>query len=159
MGRRIWVLMLDHGLFWVGLGMMPGCPVSFACAAVSEVLGFGPRVLLVFPAGAILLMAWSLMAVVLSGRMAHAILRSGGALLAIQMAINRIYLAMAQALPDANAWLSDEDGHHLLGAVQVALLAAFLVSAVRWLWQRHARERACPRGAASCAQGGKQSRD
>jgi len=156
MGRRTWVLVLDHVLFWGGLCLMPGLPLSFACGAVSEVLGFGPGVLLVFPAGAILLMAWSLMAMVLSGRMAHAILRSGGALLAIQMAINRIYLAMAQALPDAHAWLGDEEGHHLLLAVQVALLAAFLASAVRWLWQRHARKRACPRGAGSCVQGSKQ---
>jgi hypothetical protein len=150
------LVIIDHVLFWVGLGMMPGCPLSFACAGVSDVLGFGPGVLLVLPAGAILVMAWSLMAMVLSGRMAYASLRAGGALLALQLFINRMYLGMAQALPDTHVWLSDEDGHHLLGAVQVALLAAFLASAVRWLWQRHARKRACTRGDASCVRRSRQ---
>ena len=121
--------------------MMPGLPLMFVAVFWQGVLAglASPPWLSTFPAAAALLVAWSLMAILASGTMAYPTLRGAGALLIIGFCVNRVYWGMAESQPVVYGWLSVEQGAWFLKISQLALLAAFLVSGVRWLWNRLAR--------------------
>ena len=141
MRRPLWLLVLDHVLFWGGLGLMPGLPLMFVAVFWQVVLaGFeSPPWLSTFPVATGLLVAWSLMAILASRRMAYSTLRAAGALLTMFFFVTRMYWSQANSQPVMYGWLSAEQGAWFLQVGQIALLAAFLVSAVRWVWSRLAR--------------------